>query len=354
MTDVRYHSRLELALALSLALHLAAAAAWQTRDTLAGWPVLSQLARLLSPDRPMPPPELQMASLTFIELEDPAEPEPVRPHIFMETDDRQVSGEQPADTPYYSDRATVAANPEHPAPLIGDTPYLDGRDSPVMSTENVPEPSVASPPRPPEPVAPPPEPVPELPAEALAEPPATEPAADLAETGLRIVEQTALALVTPQPSPLRAPPEPEPAVTHPPEPVAVPVAPDPAGREIAAVKSRLQASGVARTGIAAFNVAASPFGEYDKRIVSAVQSRWYALIRRYGLHERSGVVTLHFELYDDGTVQGMRVADSTAGEILALFCQKAVLESAPFDPLPDALRLLVGEQPREVNFTFYY
>ena len=33
---------------------------------------------------------------------------------------------------------------------------------------------------------------------------------------------------------------------------------------------------------------------------------------------------------------------------------KAIVDSAPFEPLPDKLRMLIGNQPREVNFTFYY
>ena len=89
-------------------------------------------------------------------------------------------------------------------------------------------------------------------------------------------------------------------------------------------------------------------------IVRAVQSRWFALIEQNGLYERGGQVTLHFQLLDDGTVQAVEVKENTAGQILALFCEKAVVESAPFEPLPDNLRVLVGKEPREVNFTFYY
>ena len=57
---------------------------------------------------------------------------------------------------------------------------------------------------------------------------------------------------------------------------------------------------------------------------------------------------------DDGTVRAMETKENTAGQILALFCEKAVVDSAPFEPLPDRLRILIGNEPREVNFTFYY
>jgi hypothetical protein len=85
-----------------------------------------------------------------------------------------------------------------------------------------------------------------------------------------------------------------------------------------------------------------------------VQSRWYALIDRFGMYERAGAVTIHFELLDDGQVQNLKTTDNTAGQILSLFCEKAILESGPFDPLPDNLRALVGKEPREASFTFYY
>ena len=125
-------------------------------------------------------------------------------------------------------------------------------------------------------------------------------------------------------------------------------------REIAARKTKGTTVGVNRVGVAAFNVAESPFGAYDKQVVRAVQSRWYALIEQNGLYERAGEVTVHFKLMPDGSVADADVKTSTAGQILALFCQKAVVESAPFEPWPEELRTYLGNEPREVDFTFYY
>ena len=140
----------------------------------------------------------------------------------------------------------------------------------------------------------------------------------------------------------------------PPPSVATPAVRSPSGREIVSSKSRMVAAGVSRQGVAAFNVAASPFGAYDKKLIQAVQSRWLALIERYGFYERAGTVTLRFELYDDGKVDNLSRTENTAGEMLALICEKAVTDSAPFEPLSEQLRVLVGKDPREVNFTFYY
>ena len=65
-------------------------------------------------------------------------------------------------------------------------------------------------------------------------------------------------------------------------------------------------------------------------------------------------MTLHFYLLADGSVKQMEFKENSAGEILGLFCQKAVVDSAPFAPLPENLQMLIGHDPREVNFTFYY
>ena len=112
--------------------------------------------------------------------------------------------------------------------------------------------------------------------------------------------------------------------------------------------------GAGRIGIAAFNVAESPFGAYDKAIIRAVQSRWYALIEHNQLYERAGQVTLHFNLLPDGSVRALETKENSAGVTLGLFCEKAIVDSAPFEPLPDRLRTLIGSQAREVDFTFYY
>ena len=204
-----------------------------------------------------------------------------------------------------------------------------------MSTETVaPSPTSAPAPAiPPAPRSPPPPKVMEKP---------VEPEKKVADEGTKTAEEKKLVMADMPVEPPQAP--------------AIPPAPARPGssREISATKSHINAVGVSRTGIAAFNVSGSPFGEYDKALIRAVQSRWYALIEQNGLYERAGTVTLHFNLLKDGSVRDMEVKENTAGEILSLFCEKAVVDSSPFAPLPENLQVLIGSDPREVNFTFYY
>ena len=295
-----------------------------------------------------------MPTITFIEkVEEPTpqpKPKTEPPRMFVETDVSQVTGEKPKEAPFYSDRSTVAANPVNPTKKTGETPYLDGKETRMTSTVTVVPGPPAVPavlPAPPKPVVPPqPKPQPKV------EPPKT-----VAEVGekksepVKIVEPVKPVEVTkvamgPKPELI---PLPERSVM-----MAKPAVGTGDTREIGARKSRLTAVGVSRTGVAAFNVAESPFGAYDKEIIRAVQSRWYALIDQNALFEHSGVVRLTFNLTTDGAVKDLKTDENSAGEILKLFCEKAIVDSAPFKPLPQELRQLIGTEAREVNFTFYY
>jgi len=362
VTFRRENISIEIAIVVSLLLHGLTFGVYQNREALARIrlfkPVIEKFARATSAPPAQRAPAVPV--IQFVDSPPPAEPPvpapPPKPNIFIETDERQATTEQPPNTPYYSDRATLAANPENPTGKAGDTPYLAGEETRMMSTENVPVPRPGAPAAaPPAPPSPPPA----APAEARPPAPAEKPPV-LAQSGLRVVEQQRQSEIQRQENirnTARLGPETTAADARPPVPPQPPAAPaisSPTGREIAAGKSRLVAAGVDRTGVAAFNVAASPFGAYDRKLIQAVQSRWIALIERYGVYERAGTVTLSFLLSDDGKVANLQRKENSAGEMLALFCEKAITDAAPYDPLPDQLRPLVGKEPREVNFTFYY
>jgi hypothetical protein len=364
----------EMAMLVSLLLHVMTFACWQYREQFAQLPLFKPIAEVLSVA--FPPVKYTQAkpapqTITFVEVleRQPAQPEREPPRQFMETDNSQVTGEEPKDAKYYSDRSTVAANPVNPTGKTGETPYLEGKETRVMSTEdvvpNLGPPSVPVAPPSPRPLPPAvaansqaagaPRPVP-LPPPATA---AGDQLKEVAAKGLNVAEEKKLAMVSKEVEPIQRPFGVDaPALATPASagyrPPPLQSAGGSSGREIGAMKSHLVAAGVSRIGVAAFNVAESPFGAYDKQIIRAVQSRWYALIEQHQLYERAGEVTLHFQLLDDGTVQGMEIKENTAGQILALFCEKAIVDSAPFEPLPGKLQMLVGKEPREVNFTFYY
>jgi hypothetical protein len=358
----------EIALLVSVLLHAMAYGTWQYRAELAKSPPFSLVEKLLHvmlPARTLSATRPQ--TITFVEVDDPRakaerakETEAAR--RFMETDESQVTGAQPKDAKYYSDKSTVAANPQNPTGKEGETPYLAGTETRAPNSVDVPTPSGVPQPLIVQPGAPgaagnagnPAPPSPKV-APAKPQPKAPEQPKEVASSGLKMVEEKQLAMA-PKPAvqPEAMTPGGAEATAGAAGAPAIVTEPGTPGRELVARKANLKATGISRSGIAAFNVAESPFGAYDKKLIKAVQSRWYALIDRYGMYERAGLVTVHFEMLDDGQVQNLKVIENTAGQILALFCEKAIIESGPFDSLPDNLRALVGKEPREASFTFYY
>jgi outer membrane biosynthesis protein TonB len=107
--------------------------------------------------------------------------------------------------------------------------------------------------------------------------------------------------------------------------------------------------------VPSLDVKATPFGAYDAALVEAVTQRWYDLLdsQQFAM-DRSGKVTLRFHLNYDGTITEMTVLQNTVGELLGYVCQKAVSDPAPFAPWPGDMRRMVGENYREITFTFYY
>ena len=96
---------------------------------------------------------------------------------------------------------------------------------------------------------------------------------------------------------------------------------------------------------------ASPFGNYDARLIAAIQDRWHNIIPSV---REVGRVVVTFNLWENGDVTDIEVERSTVSSILSLKCERAVREPAPFDPWPDKMREFIGNDRRFVRFTFYY
>ena len=107
--------------------------------------------------------------------------------------------------------------------------------------------------------------------------------------------------------------------------------------------------------ISSLDVQATPFGEYDRALIEAVQSRWYNLLdsQRFA-EDRTGLVTVRFKLDSDGTVQDVEILENGVGAVLSYVCQAAIEEAAPFGKWPDDMRREIGANFREITFTFDY
>jgi hypothetical protein len=123
------------------------------------------------------------------------------------------------------------------------------------------------------------------------------------------------------------------------------------------VGERMKLNGnVARTGIeSSLDVKASPLGDYNYRLVQAVQERWYQLLdeRKFAL-ERAGKAVIKFSLHQNGSVNDVRTDTSTVGDTLSFLCELAVMQPAPYGKWPSEVRRLIGRDTLEVTFTFNY
>lgn len=259
------------------------------------------------------------------------------PMMFVDINPMTENVEPEKDTPYYSDRASRAANPlterQEDVPLFTGTQQEMVRTHDVIPTKAVPL----------EPAAPKPQPEP-LPEPKLeTEPETSAPKGDLL-----------LAKASETPKPEEPKPDPEPPRPRTLKEAMARMTPEEASA-LAGRKMR-QDGGVRRLDLfSSLDVRSSPFGEYDRAIILAIQNRWYDLLDMRGFSSgRGGRVVLSFRLHYDGRITDMQVIESSVDDILSLLCQKAILDPAPYERWPSDMRRMIGENFRDVKFTFYY
>lgn len=394
----RQHLRSPLVIGLLLSILLHLYCWWMVvliNTALAnGWvppwlkPVVQPIAAIFQPAKPTPTAPTP-----------PAEPWEEIPLQFVEVDPLAVSPEAPPDTRFYSTANTLAANPDPPK-VTRPLPKIDGRRENTLKTFDTTQPSPTPPPPAPKEVikpAPAPEPVaaakpekedtqetppaappkpvvaqkpkPELKPELKPEPKPrpkreTPPVPVVQEPLIPPPGETLLAKADPkavQPE-FRDPVEPQAVQPQPPAPEAAKprrprtLAEARANKGAIVGERTLQEGGTERTALqSSLNVKASPLGDYNYRMVLAVQDRWYRLLeeRRYAL-ERQGQVVITFDLHADGTITAVTTKDSNVGEVLSFLCELAVMQPAPFGKWPTEIRRQIGGDIIPVTFTFNY
>jgi hypothetical protein len=316
---------LALAFGLSLILHLLLFGGWRLGKQLHWWE--HQAAWLLKIN------QLKQPSVPPTARSNPPKPPKEIPLTFAEVDPTLAATEAPKNAKYYGAHNSIAANPD--ALIETTTPKIDGKQDKVMRTEDVPKPK----PFPLQPAAPPET----KPAEAEAKPKAAENPGDLAlakPAELKVSNGIADAAIGDAPAPPREKPR--------------TLAMARQQNNMLAGEKIKQDGGTRQRGRIVPSVKATPFGTYDAAFIAAVQQRWYDLLDNGNFTQRSGKVVLQFHLNYDGRITDMEMTDNNVGELLALICQKAVLDPAPYAKWPSDMRRMIGENFREVTFTFYY
>jgi outer membrane biosynthesis protein TonB len=342
------------ATAMSLAIHVLLFGFAEIGHQLGWWKVAPMRSLLKGMPRLN---QVSQANARQQQKQNPQEP----PLLFIDVSPAQATPDSPKDAKYYSSVNSRAANPNPDPKSQSNTPRIDGTQTKIAKTITTPRPETVTPKPAAAPPSPPrPEPKPENPSAAQPLQPAPKPTPAPEPKPVEIAKA-----VAPAPSNVKAgntqmgesPVKPAGGASSP------PAASRP--RTVAEAKQRMamlagekmkQEGGVKRFAVeSSLDVKATPFGQYDAKFIAAVQQRWFDILEeRDYVHGRSGKVVLRFNLYYDGRITNMEVADSTVGELLALVCQRAVMDPAPYDVWPSDLRRLAKSNYREVQFTFFY
>jgi outer membrane biosynthesis protein TonB len=322
-------NRLVWAMILSLALHLTCVGIYQGGKRFGWW------------DNWQFPPWMQIPLLSEL-LDKKNTPQATQlpptdiPLVFLDVSPDQATPEPPKDAKFYSDKNSIAANPQ--ADQESETPKITGTQTDVPKTQDVPrekeftalQPSLPQ----------------EQPAPHEQEEQKPKPVDLPGDLTMAKPEQNA----KPEEQPRKE------------EGQEIPTRPRTIKEALA--RKKLQSipgekmkpdGGVKRRlELSSFDAKATPFGAYDAAMVEAISQRWYSLLdeRSYASDSR-GKVVLQFVLHQDGRISDMNVAENSSTEMLSIICQKAVRDPEPYAAWPAEMRRTMGEI-RRIQFTFYY
>ncbi len=293
--------RLGLVLALSLSVHLFVWSGYEAGKHLGMWQRLHW------------PAWLDHLAIMKVVPQPTARQNNQEPLIFMEV--AQPAVEAPQIAKYYSSQNSLAADPTRGNKVV---PQLNGKQTEVAKIENV-----------------------------------TRPVFNKLQPATPAPQQKLPPAVQPGDLTLGKPENSQPQEQPRPRTVSKALAQQ--AQRLPGVEMK-QEGGTPRAALVpSFDVKATPFGAYDAAFIEAVTQRWYDLLdsRQFAM-DRTGKVILRFHLNYDGSIADMKVLGNTVGDVLGYVCQKAVTDPAPFAPWPGDMRRMIGEDYREITFTFYY
>lgn len=163
-----------------------------------------------------------------------------------------------------------------------------------------------------------------------------------------------------------APPQTQPApvtaaeqfamLTQQPTPAAEPSAASPQTRSAyRPFKERTRISGrITNRGVSSVNALGTPLGRYQKFLLDAIGSRWYAFVEQKRDLVTIGTTRVVFVVDRSGHVKNLKVVENTSNETLANVCIQSI-QDAQLPPMPDELATAVPGDglPMEIPFTVF-
>jgi outer membrane biosynthesis protein TonB len=121
------------------------------------------------------------------------------------------------------------------------------------------------------------------------------------------------------------------------------------------MKERTRISGrITNRGVSSVNALGTPLGRYQKVILDAIGSRWYAFVDRQMDLISIGTTHVVFVVDRSGHVKNLKVVENSSNEALANVCIQSIQE-AQLPPMPDELATAVPGDglPMDIPFTIF-
>jgi outer membrane biosynthesis protein TonB len=142
-------------------------------------------------------------------------------------------------------------------------------------------------------------------------------------------------------------------LTQRPTPAAEPSVASPQTRSAyRAFKERTRIAGrITSHGVSSVNALGTPLGRYQKFILDAIGSRWYAFVDRQMDLISIGTTRVVFVVDRSGHVKNLKVVQNTSNEALANVCIQSIQE-AQLPPMPDELAAMLPPEGMDVDLPF--
>jgi outer membrane biosynthesis protein TonB len=119
-----------------------------------------------------------------------------------------------------------------------------------------------------------------------------------------------------------------------------------------AFKERTRISGrITNRGVSSVNALGTPLGRYQKSVLDAIGSRWYAFVERQMDLISIGTTRVTFVVDRSGHVKNLKVVENRSNEALANVCIQSI-QDAQLPPMPDELAAMLPPDGMEVDLPF--
>ena len=142
-------------------------------------------------------------------------------------------------------------------------------------------------------------------------------------------------------------------LTQKPTPAATPLAASPQTRSAyRAQKERTRISGrITNRGVSSVNALGTPLGRYQKFLLDAIGSRWYAFVDRQIDLISIGTARVAFVVDRSGHVKNLKIVENSSNEALANVCIQSI-QDAQLPPMPDELATKLPPEGLDMDIPF--